>query len=83
MKHFCGEKKRKRFSFCWYLGREGLVGNGVLGADLVRETKVQQHLMEFVFVGQRPARHVDGRLAAVVHGEEQALAHVDQMATDL
>ena len=66
-----------------YLSRERFVGDGVLGSDVVRHSKMQQHLMELVLVGQRSSSQIDTRLTTVVHCEEQSLSHVAQVTTHL
>ena len=55
----------------------------MLGARLIVQSEMQRHLVPLVFVGKRSTGKVHTRFAAVVHRENQSLAHVGQVTGHL
>lgn len=59
-----------------YLGGKCPTGDRVLRSRLVVQSKVQGHLVPLVFVRKWPSSQVDAWLTAIVHSEDEALAHI-------
>lgn len=66
-----------------YFSGKGAAGDRVLGTRLIVQSKMQCHLVPFVFIGERSAGQVNARLTAIVHRENQSLAHIGQITRHL